>query len=184
MARHVVVRTVLGRGVGEQPQKLLGSSWFVVLPQNGRSPRRFCLSPPRCLVLGDPRDRRARSLSRPTTPAEPNIDELMPKVSSIGGAASSTLGEPLLVPAAATPLRAKRLELLDNAKAVLISSVVLYHSAVVYSSADRPEVRMRSSLATLLTGFPMRALALLLTHTARLPSACSMQSPSSPACSR
>ena len=110
----------------------------------------------------------------------------MPKVSSIGGAASSTLGEPLLVPAAAAaaPLRAKRLELLDNAKAVLISSVVLYHSAVVYSTADRPEVHMRSSLATLLTGFPMRALALLLTHTARLPSACSMQSPSSPACSR
>ena len=91
----------------------------------------------------------------------------------------------MLVPAAAAaPLRAKRLELLDNAKAVLISSVVLYHSAVVYSTADRPEVHMRSSLATLLTGFPMRALALLLTHTARLPAACSMQSPSSPACSR
>lgn len=183
MARHVVVRTVLGRGVGVQPQKLLGSSWFVVLVATWAFATALFSS--RCLlVLGDPRDRRARSLSRPTTPAEPNIDELMPKVSSIGGAASSTLGEPLLVPAAAAPLRAKRLELLDNAKAVLISSVVLYHSAVVYSSADRPEVRMRSSLATLLTGFPMRALALLLTHTARLPSACSMQSPSSPACSR
>ena len=183
MARHVVVRTVLGRGVGVRPPKLL---WFVMVRrsrwQKRRSPRRFVSS--RCLVLGDPRDRRARSLSRPTTPADTNIDELMPKVSSIGGAASSTLGEPLLVPAAAAPLRAKRLELLDNAKAVLISSVVLYHSAVVYSSADRPEVRMRSSLATLLTGFPKRALALLLTHTARLPSACSMQSPSSPACSR
>lgn len=91
----------------------------------------------------------------------------MPKVSSISGAASSTLGEPLLVPAAAAaPLRAKRLELLDNAKAVLISSVVLYHSAVVYSTADRPEVHMRSSLATLLTGFPMRALALAHSHCA------------------
>ena len=145
---------------------------------------------PRCLSLslgvGDPLEADLRSrASRPATPADTDIDELMPKVSSIGGAASSTLGEPLLVPAAAAaPLRAKRLELLDNAKAVLISSVVLYHSAVVYSTADRPEVHMRSSLATLLTGFPMRALALLLTHTARLLSACSMQSPSSPACSR
>jgi hypothetical protein len=152
-------------------------------PQHGRSPRRFVSS--RCLLVSEiPATVAPARSAAPRLQPTRVIDELMPKVSSIGGAASSTLGEPLLVPAAAAPLRAKRLELLDNAKAVLISSVVLYHSAVVYSSADRPEVRMRSSLATLLTGFPMRALALLLTHTARLPSACSMQSPSSPACSR
>ena len=45
--------------------------------------------------------------------------------------------EPLMQrPAHARP----RVELLDNAKAVLIVCVVLYHTTVVYTSADRPEV--------------------------------------------
>ena len=38
------------------------------------------------------------------------------------------------------PMR-PRVELFDNAKAVLIVCVVLYHTSVVYTSADRPEVR-------------------------------------------
>ena len=35
----------------------------------------------------------------------------------------------------------ERVHMLDNAKAVLIVCVVLYHTAVVYPSADRAEVR-------------------------------------------
>lgn len=53
-----------------------------------------------------------------------------------------TLSEPLLAP---TPprltLRSERIDLLDNAKAVLIFFVVFYHTTVVFTSADRPEVR-------------------------------------------
>lgn len=51
--------------------------------------------------------------------------------------AGSALHLPLLDPAVQPKLR---VELLDNAKAVLIVCVVLYHTAVVYTSADRPEV--------------------------------------------
>jgi hypothetical protein len=39
---------------------------------------------------------------------------------------------------------ARRVDILDNAKAVLIVCVVLYHTAVVYTSADRPEVTCRT----------------------------------------
>ena len=47
------------------------------------------------------------------------------------------LEQPLLPSA---PTR-ERMHVLDNAKAILISCVVVYHTAVVYTSADRPEVR-------------------------------------------
>ena len=43
---------------------------------------------------------------------------------------------PLLAPSVSS-----RVIMLDNAKAVLIVCVVLYHTAVVYTSADRSEVR-------------------------------------------
>ena len=56
------------------------------------------------------------------------------------------LAEPLLASAPPEPPPPRtRVGVLDNAKAVLICCVVLYHSAVVYSSADRPEVRARST---------------------------------------
>ncbi|MDC0525841.1 acyltransferase, partial [bacterium] len=42
--------------------------------------------------------------------------------------------------------RTPRVEVLDNAKGVLIFLVVWYHIAVVYSSADRPEVRAHGSI--------------------------------------
>ena len=44
--------------------------------------------------------------------------------------------------------RRRRVEVLDNAKAVLVCCVVLYHTAVVYTSADRPEVRALAALGT------------------------------------
>ena len=52
------------------------------------------------------------------------------------------LSEPLLQPASES--ESARVELLDNAKAVLICCVVLYHTVVVYTSADRPEVRQHA----------------------------------------
>ena len=36
----------------------------------------------------------------------------------------------------------ERVDVIDNAKGALIILVVLYHTLVVYSSADRPEVRV------------------------------------------
>ena len=53
-------------------------------------------------------------------------------------------GTPGMPAAASVPLLApatERVVMLDNAKAVLIVCVVLYHTAVVYTSADRTEVR-------------------------------------------
>jgi len=47
----------------------------------------------------------------------------------------AAMSMPLLAPAT------ERVVMLDNAKAVLIVCVVLYHTAVVYTSADRKEVR-------------------------------------------
>ena len=55
---------------------------------------------------------------------------------------SAALAQPLLTGVT----HKKRIELLDNAKAVLVCCVVLYHTAVVYTSADRPEVSMPLSL--------------------------------------
>ena len=45
--------------------------------------------------------------------------------------------------ASAATAPAPRVDLLDNAKSILIVCVVLYHTAVVYTSADRSEVRVR-----------------------------------------
>ena len=50
------------------------------------------------------------------------------------------------------PTPRARVELLDNAKAVLICCVVLYHTAVVYTSADRPEVGGREIAVEPTTG--------------------------------
>ena len=49
---------------------------------------------------------------------------------------TSAASMPLLAPSVSS-----RVIMLDNAKAVLIVCVVLYHTAVVYTSADRSEVR-------------------------------------------
>lgn len=51
----------------------------------------------------------------------------------------------------------QRVEVLDNAKAVLITCVVCYHTAVVYSSADRPE-----STIPIVSGFLMMLKAVVM----------------------
>ena len=65
-----------------------------------------------------------------------------PALARAAVAMSAALAQPLLTGVT----HKKRIELLDNAKAVLVCCVVLYHTAVVYTSADRPEVSMPLSL--------------------------------------
>lgn len=59
-----------------------------------------------------------------------------------------------------------RVDLLDNAKAVLIACVVLYHAAVVYTSADRPEgvIPFWSGLLAILKMIVMPCFCLISGH--------------------
>ena len=63
----------------------------------------------------------------------------------------------------------RRIALLDNAKAALIYCVVLYHIAVVYSGADRPEspVAYASGLLMLLKPVVMPGFCLISGHVSR-----------------
>ena len=63
----------------------------------------------------------------------------------------------------------RRIALLDNAKAALIYCVVLYHIAVVYSGADRPEspVAYASALLMLLKPVVMPGFCLISGHVSR-----------------
>ena len=81
------------------------------------------------------------------------------------------LNEALLSPgappaASKTPLR---IALLDNAKAALIYCVVLYHIAVVYTGADRPEtpVPYASGFLMLLKPVVMPGFCLISGHVSR-----------------
>ena len=58
---------------------------------------------------------------------------------TVGMSAKPALAEPLLPTNGAARASHPRVDLLDNAKAMLILCVLLYHTAVVYTSADRPE---------------------------------------------
>ena len=83
------------------------------------------------------------------------------------------LTEALLSQGAGTPLPAKapprRIALLDNAKAALIYCVVLYHIAVVYTGADRPEspVAYASGFLMLLKPVVMPGFCLISGHVSR-----------------
>lgn len=63
---------------------------------------------------------------------------------------------------------ARRVDILDNAKAVLIVCVVLYHTAVVYTSADRPEapIAFWSGFLALLKPVVMPCFCLISGHVA------------------
>ena len=83
-----------------------------------------------------------------------------------------SFSEPLLVapsadgaPAAASGRRA-RVGLLDNAKAVLICCVVLYHTSVVYTSSDRPEapIAFFSGLLAIMKPVVMPCFCLISGH--------------------
>ena len=62
-----------------------------------------------------------------------------------------------------------RIDLFDNAKAVLIVCVVLYQTAVVYTSADRPEspIPVWSGLLALLKTVVMPTFCLISGHLSR-----------------
>jgi len=85
------------------------------------------------------------------------------------------LAAPLLEggPAEAEPelvaARPARLPLLDNARAVLICLVVLYHMAVVYTSSDRPEAPIPywSGVLTILKPVVMPGFCLVSGHLSR-----------------
>jgi fucose 4-O-acetylase-like acetyltransferase len=81
--------------------------------------------------------------------------------------------EPLLLPkisSAADVIRGahtnERIDLFDNAKAVLIVFVVLYHTTVVYTSADRPEapIPLWSGLLAILKAVVMPCFCLISGH--------------------
>ena len=63
----------------------------------------------------------------------------------------------------------ERIDLLDNAKAVLIVFVVIYHSIVVYSSADRPEspIAYWSGVLALLKAVVMPCFCAISGHLSR-----------------
>ena len=79
--------------------------------------------------------------------------------------------EPLL-PTASSPAQSSprvREPLLDNARAALIAFVVMYHSAVVYTSADRPEapIAYASGLLALCKPIAMPCFCLISGHLSR-----------------
>jgi len=77
------------------------------------------------------------------------------------------LAEPLLASAPPEPPPPRtRVGVLDNAKAVLICCVVLYHSAVVYSSADRPEnpIALYSGALALMKAVVMPTFCMISGH--------------------
>ena len=67
---------------------------------------------------------------------------------------------------AGAPSPPQRVELLDNAKAILILCVVCYHTAVVYSTADRPEapIPVASGLLALMKAVVMPCFCLISGH--------------------
>jgi len=89
----------------------------------------------------------------------PNLPNLTEALLSQGAGAPS-------VPAKAPP---RRIALLDNAKAALIYCVVLYHIAVVYTGADRPEspVPYASGFLMLLKPVVMPGFCLISGHVSR-----------------
>jgi fucose 4-O-acetylase-like acetyltransferase len=75
----------------------------------------------------------------------------------------------LPAPASAAAEQRERLPLLDNAKAALIFLVVMYHTMVVYTSADRPEgpIPLWSGVLCLLKPVVMPSFCLISGHLSR-----------------
>jgi fucose 4-O-acetylase-like acetyltransferase len=73
------------------------------------------------------------------------------------------------LPASASADARERLPLLDNAKAALIFLVVMYHTMVVYTSADRPEgpIPLWSGVLCLLKPVVMPSFCLISGHLSR-----------------